>query len=201
MNDLDPIQNNNRLSQLAYGKNCKNGWINRRFIMPLVMVTTAVTIGLIGIDGRGSWDRYEFDLKRIAPHIVFPKSIWGQVDYVVIIGTVSSLVAYVFLIFSPRLDSHCCMQFIWNGSDRSEKPILINWRNEQIFADISDQIYKRRGKIRRITNWAYGIWLTSITIAFGQHMIVQNNVIWYPHVIFYWVVMVPIYFFYTIYSK
>ncbi|KAI2799364.1 hypothetical protein BLOT_014525, partial [Blomia tropicalis] len=85
LNDLDPIQNNDRLNQIAYGTNYDNGWINHQFIIPFIWVICTVTIGLLGIDGHGSWDRIEFKWERIASHVVFPKTIWEQVDYTVIL--------------------------------------------------------------------------------------------------------------------
>ncbi|KAI2799362.1 hypothetical protein BLOT_014523 [Blomia tropicalis] len=100
-NDLDPIQNNDALTQLAYGNNCENGWINRQFIIPFIWILCTVTIALFGADGHGSWDRIEFKWERV----------------------ISALVSFFYLILSPRLERLCCMQFIWNGSD--QKPILI----------------------------------------------------------------------------
>ena len=117
LNDLDPIQNNDRLNQIAYGTNYDNGWINHQFIIPFIWVICTVTIGLLGIDGHGSWDRIEFKWERIASHVVFPKTIWEQVDYIFLIGIIAALISFFYLILSPRFDRRCCMQFIWNGSD------------------------------------------------------------------------------------
>ena len=199
MNDLDPIKDNECLTRLAYGGIYENSRLNRQFIVPLIWIICTLTIGILGIDGHGSWDRIEFDWERMASHAFFPKSIWKQSDILFGIGSLTSLVIMVNLLLSPRLNRQCCMQFTWNGINR--KPILIDSRGKRISTNVSERIYKQRDKIRKITIWLHWIWLISTCVTFLQQILIKNNIIWYPHVIFYWIVMAPIFFNYINYSK
>lgn len=199
MNDLDPIKNNDHLTQLAYGINSKHGRINRQFIIPLIIVICTITIGIFGIDGNGSWGLISFKWERMVTHFFFSKKIWKHSDFVFLMGTLALLVSFLYLLLTPRLDQRVCMQVIWNSQDK--KPCLIDSRYKPISPNIANQIYERRRVIRQIIKWVYFSWIICVWGTFTQQMLANNIFIWYPHIIVYWIVMAPITVNYLNYGK
>lgn len=199
VNDLDPIKNNQRLTRLAYGTNRENGRLNHQFIIPTIVIIGTTIMGIYGVDGHESWKRFEFHWERMATHVMLSKSIWRQTDMLFVMGVSELLLTMGLFLFAPRLDQRFCMQFVKDRRDG--RHLLLDSRGKRIWADIAEQIYRRRHKIRRITYWVHWIWMFSCFVAFAQQMIISRNIIWYPYVIFYWIIMVPIFFNYLIYCK